>query len=105
MRFIDLLKINPNNPKVVQWEKTAKSHWNTLKTLKTHDERREYFKQNPFWNEFKDILMDKFGKKKMIPPEIKTPTFNIASPNICIKQAFKLILVFSLFPPLYLCFS
>lgn len=63
MRFIDLLKINPNDPKVVQWEKTAKSHWNTLKTLKTHDERREYFKQNPFWNEFKDILMDKFGKK------------------------------------------
>ena len=62
MRFIDLSKIDPNDPDVIRWEKKAKTHRAALSYLSDPKDRSEYFDKYPFWQEFKDVLIKYFGK-------------------------------------------
>lgn len=63
MRYIDLSKIDPKDPKVAAWKKKADSHLAALSSLTTHDERVDYLKKNNYWSQFKPILLKIFGSK------------------------------------------
>lgn len=63
MRYIDLSKIDSNDPEVVAWNAKAANHLVALSNLTTHDERSNYLSKHPFWGEFKPILLKLFGNK------------------------------------------
>ena len=62
MRYIDLSKIDPKDPKVAAWKKKADSHLAALSSLTTHDERSSYMSKHPFWGDFKPILKSIYGE-------------------------------------------
>ena len=63
MRYIDLSLIKTDDPEVDKWLKRALALTEKLKSLKTHKERAEFFKNHPIWSDFKDILISYFGEK------------------------------------------
>ena len=64
MKFIDLSKIDPNDPDVVKWNNKAKEHLENLLSSQTSMARKEYLdkKKNHHWRGFKEILEKYFGE-------------------------------------------
>ena len=63
MRYIDLSKIDVNDPEVKRWINKAQIKFAALSALASHEERKKYLQKNNIWSEFKQILIRYYGEK------------------------------------------
>lgn len=61
MRYIDLSKINTEEPRFQDWQRKAEEKNAELHAKRSHEERADYFEHNAHWKNIKVILRDTYG--------------------------------------------
>lgn len=62
MRYIDLSKIDRDDPQVHKWIQKANQATENMKRAANHEERCSYLRTHALWSEFKEILIRYYGR-------------------------------------------